>query len=174
MPPLPASRQDEAFVRWYIQLNGDVVTACMRANIRLPGMSMLESAHATIKRADIQKLIRQATMEAKYSQPIEFTNRSIAEDLERIHDAALNGEKPDFKAAIMAKDSQMKVLGLLISKVEITKIIDIEHASTEQLERWALEKQRTIEGESSLVIDVDSGEGSAGTPEPEEGGEQPL
>ena len=171
---LPVSRMDEIFVREYLATQGDVVTACMRAGIRLPGMSMLESAHATIKRPDIQKLIRQAKMEAKYSQPIEFTNRSIAEDLEKIFDEAMSGERPDYKAAIMAKDSQMKVLGLLVSKVEITKTVDVEHATTAELERWLRDHQRTIEGDSSRVIDVDSGEGGSGDPEPEEGGGSPL
>lgn len=150
------SDQDRAFCEEMI-LSGDPLYAAMRAGIREPGTELRIIAQRMIDRPDIQAAIAELKRQNKYAQPIEITNRSIAEDMERVYDAAFTDK--DWKAAISAKSTQAQMLGLLINKVEVTRKRDVGELTTEELR--AIVAGQVIEGVSERVEDSDEGTGGS-------------
>lgn len=150
--------REQIFVREMVS-TGDPLYATMRSGIKDGDAEMADVARKLTLRVDLQDAIRQAQLEQKYSRPIEFTNRSIAQDLERVFDAAFRDK--DWKACISAKTGQMQALGLLIQKVEITKNRSAGEMTTAQLEAYLRDHPSTIEGESQRVIDIDAGDSSS-------------
>lgn len=151
------SDQDRAFVEEMV-LSGDPLYATMRAGIREAGVELRIIAQKMIDRPDIQAAIAELKRQNKYAQPIEITNRSIAEDMERVYDAAFSDK--DWKAAISAKSTQAQMLGLLVSKVEITRVLDVTQMSDAQLAAIAAGSAAVvIDGESERVENSDPGTG---------------
>lgn len=150
------SDQDRAFAEEIIA-HGDPLLAAMRAGIREPGTELRVIAQKMIDRPDIQAAIAELKRQNKYAQPIEITNRSIAEDMERVYDAAFTDK--DWKAAISAKSAQAQMLGLLVNKIEVTRARDVGELTTEQLRRIAAGE--VIEGVSERVEDSDEGTGGS-------------
>ena len=170
----PLGQQESMFVREMVE-HGDPRVAVVRSGLnQLLGMSVYDTATKIMERDDIRNAIAKGRKDKKWSQPIEITNRSIAEDLEHIYDMALEaGEdgRRDLKAAIWAKEAQAKMLGLLVSKTEVTIKKDVGEMSDEELQAIVRDHQKLIEGEASRVIDVDveprgaGGPGTFGPPE---------
>lgn len=150
------SDQDRAFCEEMV-ISGDPLYAAMRAGIREPGTELRVIAQRMIDRPDIQAAIAELKRQNKYAQPIEITNRSIAEDMERVYDAAFTDK--DWKAAISAKSTQAQMLGLLVNKVEITRKRDVGELTTEELR--AIVAGQVIEGVSERVEDSDEGAGGS-------------
>lgn len=150
------SDQDRLFCEEMI-LSNDPLYAAMRAGIREPGTELRVIAQKMIERPDIQAAIAELKRQNKYAQPIEITNRSIAEDMERVYDAAFRDK--DWKAAISAKSTQAQMLGLLVNKVEISRKRDVGELTTEELR--AIVAGKVIEGVSERVEDSDEGTGGS-------------
>lgn len=151
------SDQDRAFCEEMI-LSGDPLYAAMRAGIREPGTELRIIAQRMIDRPDIQAAIAELKRQNKYAQPIEITNRSIAEDMERVYDAAFSDK--DWKAAISAKSTQAQMLGLLINKVEVTRKKSIHDMSDAELDEIIAKKYKTIDG-AAVRVQEDAGEDGA-------------
>lgn len=169
----PLGQQESIFVREMV-LHGDPLVAVTRSGLnQLLGLSVYDTANKIMEREDIRKAIAKGSKDLKWSQPIEITNRSIAEDLEKVYDIAMEpGEdgRRDLKAAIWAKEAQAKMLGLLVNKTEVTVKRDIGEMSDEELQQIVLRDRLQIEGEASRVIDIEPGAASGpGTFEPSEG-----
>jgi len=148
MNALLLDERDLRFTEEYVLSDGDTMLAVMRSNLREPGLTMYDMAVKTMKRPEIQEAIREARKRKKWAQPIEFTQRSIAEDLERVYEAAV--DKQDFRAAIMAKDAQLRALNLTTVKVEVSKARSPDDMTTAEIEAY-LRSVKVIEGHSERV-----------------------
>jgi hypothetical protein len=142
---LPVSKQDEIFVREFVT-TGEELVAAMRSGIKIGDMAMVDVAKQTLRRPDIQAAIRKLRRELGVK--VKITQETIAYDLEEVYQGAL--ESKDWRSCISAKEGQAKVLGLMVTKLEIKDPTDPDEMTTAQLERY-IRQQIRIEGP---IIDV--------------------
>jgi hypothetical protein len=157
---LPVSKQDEIFVREFVT-TGEELVAAMRSGIKIGDMTMVDVAKQTLRRPDIQAAIRR--MRRELGVKVKITQETIAYDLEEVYQGAL--EAKDWRSCISAKEGQAKVLGLMVTKLEIKDPTDPDEMTTAQLERY-IRQQIRIEGP---IIDVGP-EGSEPEPASEKAG----
>lgn len=149
--------KDLVFCREYAT-HGDAILACVRSNIRDPQYPIAVTAARTLERPEIRAGIRAFETVAKSSEPIEITQASIAADMERVYDEAMN--TGDWKGAIAAKRLQADVMGLMKTEITVTHKRSVEDFTDAELMRLA--------GKKMKVIDVEPAALPAALPAPDE------
>lgn len=150
-PSLPAGLTDaeRLFCEQYVK-TGDALKAWITARVPVdPRYTREVQVERLLELPRIQEAVATLRQIVPTKKPVRRTRDTLIEDFETIYDKALDAG--DLTNANKAKDSQARLLGMMVEKKEITVSSDPDKLSTAELKRLLMEMK---EAQESKLIDV--------------------